>query len=99
MPSESFWTPEKAKALDATFALPHMQDFLLELKDRIRVKGNVGGLPPGYDALVLGFGQFNHSSGQSSVLDIIEDMRTEKKPVKPINQDEMFIAPENRKKE
>lgn len=91
------WTPIKAKALDATLSEPHMQDFLLELKERIRVRANVGALPPGYDALVLGFGQFNHSSGQSSVLDIIEDMRIQKVPTKELGPP--FQAPKNYKSE
>jgi hypothetical protein len=99
MPKESPWTPAKAKALDATLSEPHMQDFLAELKERIRVNGRPEFIAPGYDELVLGYGQFHRSAGQSSVIEIIEDMRTEKKTVKELDLTQMFQAPKNRKPE
>lgn len=94
---EPTWTPEMARALDAVLSQPIMQDFLAELKERTRVKGNAGSLPPGYDALVLSAASFNHASGQSSVLDMIEELRTERKPVKDLPPP--FQAPKGYKPE
>jgi hypothetical protein len=95
MAKESTWTPEKAKALDATLSQPHMQDFLIELKARIAVKGIVGALDPGYDALVLSALAYNAASGRARVLELIEEMRSSTNPVLPLKDEEMFKAPKH----
>jgi len=91
--TEPFWTNDKAKALNAIMTQPIMVDFMAELKERTRVRGVVAALDPGYDALVLAAAAFNHAAGQSSVIDIIEGMRADKKQTKSLDPDQMFQPP------
>lgn len=90
------WTPELQKEWDKTWSEPHMVRGMRELKERTRLKGVIGISLPGYDQTVLAAGHFYHASGQSNVLDIIEDMRREINPSKEFDPSQMFVAPQNR---
>lgn len=78
-------TNEQRVAWRQTWALPHMQEGLQELRSGLKVSGKLELLEPGYDALVLSASTNWFAQGQQSVLNAITTIGIESpEPPKPL---------------
>lgn len=93
MPEPDLWTNELRAAWREIWATPAMQKGLAVLRDHARLKAAPAVLPPGYDLRDYAAASFNHALGQANLLEKIEEMGREKKPLTELHADEMFRPP------